>query len=177
MSNKAVRDEYSEIGVEEYYKKHSLDYSNPHEDIIKKIILICEDKNFIGKKVLDLSCGSGEVSEVLLKFNHEIYATDPYTVDAYEKRIGFRPLKISFKDIVEGKLDLKVDTIICSFAMHLCEESMLASLLFMLSNNSKSLIIISPNKRPNLSNINYWNLIYNDEIDRVKFKVYKLDSF
>lgn len=173
MKKKGVRDEYSEIGVDEYYIKHGADYENPHEEIIQNILRKLDEENYIGHKILDLSCGSGEVSEFLMGRGHIAVGTDPYTSEAYEKRTGQKPLKLSFIDIVNGKLSENVDTIICSFAMHLCEESMLPFLLFRLGEISSTLIIISPNKRPKLSSIQSWKLIKKGEIDRVKFRVYK----
>lgn len=59
----AVRNGYAELGVKNYYLKHSSDYTNPHEKIIHKLLKIAEENNYLGKKILDLCCGSGEVTK------------------------------------------------------------------------------------------------------------------
>ena len=169
---KAVRNEYAKIGIENYYLKHSKDYSNPHREIIKKLLNIAEQKNLIGKKVLDLACGSGEVTSVLLNYDHEITGLDPYTADLYREKTSNKVIKLSFKDLVLGKLSEKFDTIICSFALHLCDKSMLPDLLWKLSEISDTLIVITPHKRPDCDMISSWVLV--DEIltDRVRMRIY-----
>jgi len=169
---KAVRNEYAEIGVENYYLKHSKDYSNPHEKTIKNLLIIAEQNNFIGKKVLDLACGSGEVTSALLNFDHEITGLDPYTTDFYREKTSNKVLKLSFKDIILGKLTEKFDTIICSFALHLCDISMLPNLLWKLSEISNTLIVITPHKRPDCDMIASWLLVDEIIMDRVRMRVY-----
>jgi SAM-dependent methyltransferase len=169
---KAVRNEYAEIGVENYYIKHAIDYFNPHEQTIHHLLNVAEQRNYIGHKVLDLCCGSGEVTNALEKYNHQIIAVDPYTFQAYYKKTGRQALELSFKDIVQGKLNDCFDTIICSFALHLCEPSLFYNLLWQLSNLSSALIVISPNKKPDCDSIANWLLV--DEIihERVRMKTY-----
>ena len=169
---KAVRNEYSEIGVENYYLKHSKDYSNPHEEIIKKLLKIAEQNNFIGKRVLDLACGSGEVTSALLNFDHEIIGLDPYTADLYNEKTSNKVLRLSFKDIILGKLNQKFDTIVCSFALHLCDISMLPNLLWRLSEISNILIVITPHKRPDCDMISSWLLVDEILMNRVRMRIY-----
>ena len=172
-NNESIRKGYEELGVDEFYKVNHESYSNPHEEIISDLLKEAFKRKYIGQSIIDLSCGSGEVSFALKDKVSKITATDPYTADAYLKRMGSLPLNINFKDIVNGKLVEKADTIISSFAMHLCEESMLPSLLWALSNNADTLIIITPHKRPKCNQISGWTLIDSIEKDRVKLKVYK----
>ncbi len=169
---KAVRNEYAKLGVENYYLKHSKDYLNPHEKIIKKLLLLAEDKKLIGKKVLDLACGSGEVTLTIKEYGHEITGLDPYTFEYYYKKTANKVLNLSFKDIVLGKLNEKFDTIICSFALHLCHVSMLPNLLWKLSEISDTLIVITPHKRPNCDMISSWVLVEEIILERVRMRVY-----
>ena len=56
-------------------------------------------------RVLDLACGSGEVTLVLNSLGViNVDGMDPYTVKAYEKRTKGRCMSTSFEDIVEGAL-------------------------------------------------------------------------
>lgn len=166
----AVRNEYNSIGVTAYYLKHSENYRNPHESIVCDLLETAENNGYIGKRVLDLCCGSGEVTMALKDYNHTIIGADPYTEEAYRKRTGKEALNLSFKDIAQGKLKGEYDTIICSFALHLCENSMLPVVLYQLSRVSKKLIIITPNKRPDCEKVG-WFLIDECIKDRVRMRV------
>lgn len=168
---KAIRSIYSEIGVEEYYSNFSNQYFNPHEKIIQKIINQLEQNKLIGNKVLDLCCGSGEVTRYLQ--DKETIGLDPFTYKIYKEKTQCRCYNYSFNDIVNGKLNEEFDTIICSFALHLCKKSLLYTLLWRLRELSNTLIVISPNKKPNCDNISGWLLVDEFEIERIKTKVYK----
>lgn len=167
----AVRNEYAKIGVDNYYIKHQDDYRNPHEKIVGKLLKIAQEKQYLGMKVLDLCCGSGEVSVALFD-KHQVVGCDPYTSKAYQLRTNKIPLTFSFKDIAQGKLVEQFDTVVCSFALHLCEESMLPALLWHLGQISNKLIVITPNKRPDCHNISSWHLKEEIVLDRVRMRVY-----
>lgn len=152
--------------------QHSSDYTNPHEKIIHKLLKIAEENNYLGKKILDLCCGSGEVTVALNKNKYWVKGLDPYTGVAYYKRTGNTVMNLSFKDIVMGKLKEEFDTVICSFALHLCEESMLPMLLWKLKEITSTLIVISPHKRPDCNNISGWFLVDEILLNRVRMKVY-----
>lgn len=163
---KGIRNLYSQIGVEEYYKTYANEYKNPHEDIIKKLL---SEINVEGN-VLDLCCGTGEVTKYLS--NKEIIGVDPYTYEIYIKNTNRYCFNYTFKDILLGKLSkFSFDTIICSFALHLCENSMLNGVLYQLAIIAKKLIIITPNKKPYIDN-SYW--IQENEIikERVRLRIY-----
>ena len=169
----SVRQGYEQLGVEGYYKEHGLDYVNPHIDKITHLLNLDEVKKYIGDSVLDLCCGGGEVTTILNSQSkqYSIDGVDPYTAMAYKKNTGKTCMPYTFKDIVLGKLDnKKYDTIICSFAMHLCELSMLNMLLFRLSNISNTLIILTPHKRPVIKN--WWKLQKEIIFERVKLRIY-----
>jgi hypothetical protein len=189
---KAIRDEYADQGVDAYYRTHANVYENPHYLYIKA--LLTQNQHRIDyAKVMDLSAGGGEVTEILrglLNLNQEeaqqrFIGTDPFTFKLYEKNTGCLCLPLSFEDIVKGKLafyqnsigqiqKIKYKTrnvnpsvsepfssIICSFAMHLCEEKKLYPLVNQLFTYSKNIIIITPHKRPALETLT--NVILNFE--------------
>lgn len=172
MDNKSVREGYEELGVEGYYQKHKDDYHNPHEFIIHELVDYAVNHGYIQGSILDLCCGSGEVTTMLPKEN--VVGSDPYTANLYRKKTGRKAFDYSFKDIIQGSFEgQQFDTIICSFALHLCPESMLTSLLWRLGEISHKLIIITPHKRPNceLYSTN-WVLVDEVIIDRVRLRRY-----
>lgn len=161
----AIRNMYAKIGVEEFYKEYGNEYQNPHEKIIKEIL---SQEHFSGK-ILDLCCGSGEVSR---NIDGEVIGCDPFTAKLYKEKTGNECLEYSFKDIATGKMrEYHFDHIICSFALHLCEESMLNQVLFELSMITKNLIIITPHKKPEIKN--FWELISEKKVERVRIRKYR----
>lgn len=106
-----------------------------------------------------MCCGKGEVTKIIQSITTYINVDglDPFTYEAYKKETGNECIQMTFKDIVCGSLVHKrYDTIFCSYAMHLCEESMLNSLLYNISLICDTLVIITPHKRPNLSKQTYF---------------------
>lgn len=170
MPNEGVRNGYAKMGVDKYYMQHSNDYSNPHEYVIKKLINIAQKNGIVGNKVLDLCCGSGEVTMALN--NCDVTGVDPYTSNAYYNRTGKKLIPLSFKDIANGYLIGYYDSIICSFALHLCPVSLLPMVLWRLGEVTNTLIIISPHKRPDCDNISGWILVDELLLDRVRMKTY-----
>lgn len=167
----AIRKGYEDLGVDNFYIVHSCDYSNPHEGTIKKLLYTAKKDWDLGDDLLDLCCGSGEVTRVFIDKNIE--GIDPYTSNLYIKTTGKDCKSLSFKDIVEDGLDKKYDTIICSFAMHLCEESMLPMLLYRLGEVSDKLLIITPHKRPNCNGIYGWKIDKSLKEEKVNMVLYK----
>ena len=169
----SVREGYEQLGVEGYYKEHGADYVNPHFEKIKYLLDLEEVKARIGVSVLDLCCGGGEVTTILNSHGKEyqIDGVDPYTADAYKKNTGKECMPFNFKDIVLGALDNKrYDTVICSFAMHLCEQSMLNLLLYQLSTITQTLIILTPHKRPVINS--FWKKEKEILYEKVKLRIY-----
>lgn len=161
----AIRTMYSKMGVENFYKEYGNKYENPHSEIINQLL---KDIN-VGDSILDLCCGSGEVTKNFM--NKNIIGCDPYTYNLYEKNTGKKALKFTFKEIALGSLEgFKFDTIICSFAMHLCEQSMLNQVLFQLTQISKKLIIITPHKKPEINN--FWKLEKEIILNKVRLREY-----
>lgn len=163
-----VRKEYERLGVDNYYKENSDTYKNPHESIIRKLL---KQKNFKGN-ILDMCCGSGEVTLAIENKNTSIIGSDKYMYKQYSKNTNNPCLIVSFKDILQGKLNgYKFDSIICSFALHLCELSMLPMVLYQLSLITPELIILTPHKRP-LINEDFWYLESEIKKDKVRMRTY-----
>jgi len=167
----AIRTEYEDMGVEDFYKKKGNEYKNPHLEYIKESIKKIVDSGEVDlSNVLDLAAGTGEVTSVLNDLGYyDIEATDPYLFKEYEDNTGYKCMKYSFQDIQQGKLsDKKYTAVICSYALHLADKSILHDLFWELSMISDYLIIISPNKRPEVSE-DSWELI--KEFVNVKSKI------
>lgn len=170
MPYEGVRNGYAKLGVEKYYEQHNNDYRNPHENVIKELIDIAQRNGIVGNKVLDLCCGSGEITMALN--NCEVIGVDPYTSSAYYNRTGKKLIPLSFKEIAQGQLIGDYDSIICSFALHLCPISLLPMVLWRLGEITNTLIIITPHKRPDCDNISGWILVDEILLDRVRMRIY-----
>lgn len=178
--DKAIRNQYSELGVENYYLKHGADYINPHFQYVKQLVEQNQER-LDYSKVLDFCCGGGEVSMVLrdLGFTNTV-GSDPFTQKAFEKNLHKTCLPYSFQDVIKGKLAGEFSTIICSFAMHLCPEKELYPLVHNLFKHSPCLVIITPHKRPRLEDIEGVSLAFEDftltweKGKKVRLKAYAL---
>ena len=149
----AIRHQYQEHGVEGFYFQFRDEYRNPHEPIIAEVLREAVNRwNLDLTHVLDLACGSGEVTLVLQQLGaSEIDGVDPFTGDAYQTRTGQQAEAVSFEQIAAGALaGRRYSLIACSFAMHLIDESWLPTLLFQLAQLSDCLLIVTPHKRPEL---------------------------
>lgn len=170
MNRESVRDGYTQLGVDAYYTLHGSDYRNPHEPILHRLLSAALEMGLVGNCVLDLCCGSGEVTAVLKQC--QVTGVDPYTGEAYFTRTRRRALPFSFKDISAGKLSGRYDSIICSFALHLCPSSMLPQVLWRLGELSDTLIVLSPHKRPDCDNTAGWILAEEIILERVRMRIY-----
>lgn len=174
----AIRNQYSAMGVDEYYAAHGGSYRNPHFAQIDALLrqnahrVACES-------ALDFCCGSGEVSEVLRAMGFSgTTACDPYTREAFERNIGGQCLGWSFKDVLRGKLEGEFSAVICSFAMHLCPKEQLHPLAHALLDRAPLLVIITPHKRPQLETLDGIALAFEDYAltqrgKKVRLKAYK----
>ena len=113
-----------------------------------------DDVDEFGDRILDLSCGSGEVTAALVAAGvppQRIDACDPYTHEAFSNRLGMQCELWSFEDVANGEIaDRRWRTIVCSFAMHLCSKDYLPTLCMMLACSAKHLVILTPHKRPEI---------------------------
>ncbi len=168
-----IRPQYESLGVEGYYQTHGATYRNPHE---KQIHVLLEDfrTELDFTKVLDLACGSGEVSLKLLEFGATVSGIDPFTAEAYHKRTGLVAEPITFEQISDGILEERqYSLIVCSFALHLAAQSKLAVLCYQLARISPSLLILSPHKRPILKPEWGWELHSQKSFERVKGRLFR----
>ena len=173
----SIRTNYEILGVEDFYSKIGGEYKNPHIEDIEKCIKKCIGFDFDEfNRTLDLASGTGEITKILMELgynNIDIIGCDPYLYREYTMNTNKVCLKYSFSDIQQGELDnYKFDTIICSYGMHLADDSILPDMLWRLSMISKFLIIISPNNRPEIKEENGWILDKYFKIGKSKCKIY-----
>jgi SAM-dependent methyltransferase len=193
--NLAIRNEYASHldGADGYYREFGDDYRNPHEQgvaaMVARIPALYPELDWPNASVLDLACGSGEVTLALLGLNtglsaKQITASDPYTGAAFAKRTnshemtrpGLQAQAWSFADIANGALEEShFDVIVCAYALHLCEWSWLPSVCLALANASARLVIVTPHKRPELQPNWGWSLHheYRDPAYRIRLRAYK----
>lgn len=179
----AVRNEYARHpgGATGWYQEHGAQYRNPHEAAVRAMIRALTTKSaelFAAGQILDLACGSGEVTLALIESGvapGRIDASDPYTAEAFHTRTGNNAEDWSFRDVATGALDGREwETVICSYALHLCEPTWLAAVCLQLSLVASNLIIITPHKRPEISDANGWILVdeTRDLAHRVRTRTY-----
>ncbi len=172
----SIRGAYERYGVAEFYASQGAEYSNPHEEPLSELLIqLSLEWNWSKEsRILDLACGSGEVTLALESQGFsDLSGLDPYTGAAYLRRTGRRAEPISFEQIQAGTLVERVyDLIICSFALHLLEISRLPGLLYQLSLITPELIIISPHKRPQLEERWGWNLVEEVVQERIRARRY-----
>lgn len=151
---KHIRKLYEQLGVEKYYKDYGDQYQNPHSQQIEELI-IANKGRLDYESVLDFCAGGGEISWILKELGYSNFTgSDPYTYQLYKKNLAQQCYRWSFEDVIKGKLEGNYSSIICSFAMHLCEEQKLYPLVVQLFQHSKSLVILTPHKRPELETMN-----------------------
>ena len=116
-----VRNAYAahEDGATGYYAESGASYANPHDGGVRQCVhdairlwpelfrgLVTGDPaDNDGERVLDLSCGAGEVTDALVKAGvpvERVDACDPYTSTAYHRRVGKTCHDWSFEDIARG---------------------------------------------------------------------------
>jgi hypothetical protein len=172
----AIRPQYEEYGVEGYYARFGSQYRNPHEPVIREVLRAAVGRWHLDlTRVLDLACGSGEVTLALRELGcAEIEGIDPHTGEAYLARTGQRAETFSFEQIAGGALDGRsYSLIVCSFGLHLLEVSWLPSLLTRLASISNRLLVVTPHKRPAIKSAWGWTLADELVIERVRARIYK----
>ena len=170
----AIRPQYDEHGVAGYYADFGATYRNPHEPIIQRLLQdVALGWRLDLTNVLDLACGSGEVTLALRELGATVTGMDPYTQAAYLERTGLIAEPFSFEDIAAGVLEGRdYSLIVCSFALHLAEVSRLPMLLQQLARISPTLVVLTPHKRPTLRPEWGWNLGNEVLEDRVRARRY-----
>lgn len=175
MSEDAIRKQYETHGAQGYYEQFGATYRNPHEPIIADVIAYTlATWPLETSHVLDLACGSGEVTLALRAQGiTNVTGIDPYTGEAYAERTGQTALPYRFEDIANGVVTETYSLIVCSFAMHLVEESRLPTLCYTLASLAPALVILTPHKRPQIKEAWGWRLRDEIVIDRVRARWYR----
>ncbi len=165
--SKAIRNEYTDLGVEAFYAQNGDKYENPHEAQVR--LLVQKNAHKLDcSAVLDLACGSGEVTRALTDICIEnIIGCDPFTHRLYEKQTQKKCFTFTFDDFMRGKhlevwKEKQFGVIICSFALHLQPEKKLYSLVSALFFLTDTLVVITPHKRPMLETLENVKLIETD---------------
>jgi hypothetical protein len=186
---------YNSVGAPEYYSQDSVKctYRNPHSKKFGVIVdRIIEKLDFASENfgaVLDLACGGGEISCLLQKYGeekvpNEILGCDPYLHELYRLKTGLQCFDYSFEDIISGKrncqkqilgkLERKLGVIICSYAMHLCDE--VTKLCKVLSTMTKFLCVITPHGLPYITKAMNFEPFYCFKFKNIKVNIY-MSSF
>ncbi len=193
LAFKAIRNEYADMGVEDYYRNHADVYENPHFPYIQQ--LLEQNQHRIDyTKTLDLACGGGEVTLILrgIGFDNAI-GCDPFTSRLFEKNTLKKCLELSFEDIIKGGIIIEslvnwsltndqltndnFSAIISSFAMHLCPQKQLFPLVAQLFLLTKNIVIITPHKRPELEKLANVQLLFEDFVLTERGKKVFLKSY
>jgi hypothetical protein len=126
-------------------------------------------------RVLDLACGSGEVTLVLRTLGvGAIHGLDPFTAHAYRYRTGAEAEQLTFEDIAAGALaGRRYNLVVGSFALHLIEPSRLASLGYQLGRIADCLLIVTPHNRPEIRPEWSWTRVGEIVIERVRARYYR----
>jgi SAM-dependent methyltransferase len=168
MPVEPIRPAYDDLGSDEFYRRSGATYRNPHESTVSALVeQVVATWPIDVTDVLDLACGSGEVTLALLGLDRvrSIHGIDPYTGAAYTERTGATAEVLTFSEIAAGALEMRSwSTIFCSFALHLCETSRLPVLCSRLAEIGGNLVVITPHKRPVIDAAWGWEL--RDEVSR-----------
>ncbi len=171
----SIRKQYEEFGSKGYYQNFGKAYRNPHEPIIIRAVQDAVERWQPDlTQVLDLACGSGEITLALRAIGVDtITGVDPYTGEAYLERTGQEALPYTFEDIAAGALAGQTySLIVCSFAMHLIPSSRLPLLAYHLAQLAPHLLILTPHKRPQLKPAWGWTLVGEHMTERVRSRYY-----
>jgi hypothetical protein len=169
----SIRKYYEDLGVQGFYTS-GIEYLNNHSSYVESLLLE-NHKDLPLDNVLDLACGGGLVTKTLQSLGYQrIEGIDPYLSHNYTAMTGCRCYELSFKDIIQNTLNTKYSCIICSFALHLCERSMLPSLVWRLSEMATKLVVISPSKFPYIGKPGVERFSLTPEKKRVHYRVYDL---
>lgn len=185
-----IRPCYDALGVEGYYQAHAQSYRNPHESQIRHLLRWWVEGFDIPAEasVLDLACGSGEVTLGLRSLGRaRCEGMDPFTFTAYTARTGLPCRVCSFEQLVQESVDgeatlfearavPRYDAVVCSFALHLLEASRLPGLCQALARLAPMLLVLTPHKRPELREA--WGAVQLAEClhERVRARVYRLTT-
>lgn len=169
----SIRKYYQDLGVQGFYTS-GIKYQNNHSRYVESLLRE-NHKDLPLSNVLDLACGDGLITKTLQSLGYQrIEGIDLYLSDQYTSITNCRCYKMSFKDIIKNTFNTKYSCIICSFALHLCEKSMLPFLVWRLSEISTKLVVISPSKFPYIGKPVIERFSLTPEKKRIHYRVYDL---
>jgi SAM-dependent methyltransferase len=172
----SIHKAYEQHGVRGFYQHYGEAYRNPHEAAIHLALHTGLSRWQLDlSRVLDLACGSGEVTLALQALGcTSIEGIDPYTAEAYRARTGKLAEPVTFEQISEGALEgRRYSLIVCSYALHLLPASRLPVLAYQLHRLAPALIILTPHKRPQLREAWGWRLEDEIVVARVRARLYR----
>ena len=172
----AIRHAYETHGVESFYRTQGGQYRNPHEPQIRHCLeVVMREWKPDTSSVLDLAAGSGEVTIALHELGVKpVDAIDPFTHKAYEERTGRPAGRESFEQIATGAVAGRhYSLVVCSFALHLIEESRLPQVCYQLSTIADQLLVLTPHKRPQIRGEWGWELTNEMVVQRVRARLYR----
>lgn len=151
---RAIRTAYAEHpdGAAGWYADAGASYRNPHEEGVRAaIVRVLPHLRPDGGRILDLACGSGEVTLALRDAgvdDADIDGADPFTGAAYRARTGRDASPWSFADLPAVLAERRWAAIVCSMALHLCEASRLPAVCIALARAAPVVVVVTPHKRP-----------------------------
>lgn len=175
MAEEPIRQQYERYGARGFYEQFGARYRNPHERAVRHAVQAAVTTWKLDlSRVLDLACGSGEVTLALREQGAPaVEGVDPYTGAAYQARTGQSAETLSFEDIAAGALDgRRYSLVVCSYALHLLEPSRLPRLAYQLSRAAAALLVLTPHKRPDLRPEWGWQLAGEMVVERVRTRHY-----
>jgi SAM-dependent methyltransferase len=152
-------------GAGGFYAEEGASYRNPHEAGVRAAIArVLPELGPLGpdQRILDLCCGSGEVTLALRDLGVPACAidgADPFTGEAYRTRTGATALPWAFADLPAALDGRRYAAIVCSMALHLCEPSRLPEVCLALAEAGRALVIVTPHKRPVIRSGWGWTLV------------------
>ena len=175
-STDSIRGAYEKHGPREFYRASGATYRNPHEPALQRSIRAAVEACRPDlSRVLDLAAGSGEATLIFRELGAtQVDGIDPYTADAYASRTGQPAEPLGFEDVAAGALAGRSYTlVVCSFALHLCDRSRLPAVCSQLSLVGKSLLVLTPHKRPHVRAEWGWELQGEAVVERVRWRYYR----
>jgi len=176
VAEDSIRAQYARYGAQGYYEQFGAHYRNPHELAVRRAMHAAVAAWELDlTHVLDLACGSGEVTLALRGLGaRAIDGLDPFTGAAYQARTGQPAEALSFEAIAGGALDgRRYSLVVCSYALHLLDASRLPRLAYQLSRVAGALLVLTPHKRPVLRSDWGWILTGEMVVERVRARSYR----
>jgi 2-polyprenyl-3-methyl-5-hydroxy-6-metoxy-1,4-benzoquinol methylase len=176
VADEPIRRQYERYGAQGFYERFGARYRNPHEWAVRQTLQAAVTTWSLDlSRVLDLACGSGEVTLALRELGAlAVAGVDPYTGAAYLARTGQNAETLSFESIAAGALEgRRYSLVVCSYALHLLEPSRLPRLAYQLSRTAAALLVLTPHKRPHLRPEWGWQLVGEMVVERVRARHYR----